>query len=63
MAHRPGCRHCQRVRALARDFQAWRASWEAQLESVAVGYASEAVDFRAANPAPTFRTYLEGMAS
>lgn len=56
--HRPGCRHCFRVRLLGLDFQGWRSAWESELEETAVGYATEGEQFRADNPAPTFKAYL-----
>lgn len=56
--HRRDCRHCPRVRALGRDFQAWRCSWEAQREHVTVGYATEQAEYDRANPPPTFKAYL-----
>jgi hypothetical protein len=46
------------VRALGRDFQAWRAAWDARHERVAMGYATEGAEHRAADAAPTFRSYL-----
>lgn len=60
--HRPECRHCPRVRLLGVEFRAWRESWALELDATACGYAPETVEFTAANPAPTFRTYLESMA-
>lgn len=56
--HRPGCRHCRRVRLLGLDFQTWRAPWEAGLEQDAVGYATEGEQYREEHPAPTFKAYL-----
>ena len=44
------------------DYQCWRAAHAADLEAVAVGYASETRDYLDAAPAPTFRAYLESMA-
>lgn len=56
--HSPSCQHCPRVRALGRDFQSWRAAWEARADQVALGYATELAELRATDPAPTFRAYL-----
>jgi hypothetical protein len=56
--HRPTCRHCPRVRALGRDFQAWRHSWETRREAVSAGYPTEAAMFASTSPAPTFKAYL-----
>lgn len=56
--HARTCRHCPRVRELGRDFQCWRASWEARREQESSGYATEAAMFTATNPAPTFKSYL-----
>lgn len=52
------CGHCPRVRALGRDFQAWRAAWDTQREQESAGYRTEADMFTNANPAPTFKSYL-----
>lgn len=60
--HRPGCRHCPRVRQLGRDFQAQRAAWEAQAEAAAAGYAAELAEFRQRRPGPTFKAYLVALA-
>ena len=59
--HRPTCGHCPRVRALGREFRAWRASWEAREEAASYGYATEAREFASSNPAPTFRRFLVDM--
>lgn len=56
--HRSSCGHCPRVRALGRDFQAWRASWETRLENASAGYRTEAAMFTESSPAPTFKAYL-----
>ena len=56
--HKPTCGHCPRVRLLGRDFQSWRASWEAQREQTACGYPTETREFDATNPPPTFKAYL-----
>ena len=59
--HRPGCRHCPRVRLLGLEFRGWRSSWELELEATAVGYATEGAQFAAAHRPPTFREYLVAM--
>lgn len=56
--HAPGCGHCPRVRLLGRDFQAWRAAWEAACEQVTAGYAAERELHVASCPPPTFKAYL-----
>lgn len=56
--HSPSCRHCPRVRQLGRDFQSWRAAWEAACEQATAGYATERELHVAASPAPTFKAYL-----
>lgn len=60
--HNPTCGHCPRVRALGREFQCWRASWEAQREEVAIGYAAEERAYADRHAAPTFKHYLIAMA-
>jgi hypothetical protein len=59
--HRRCYTHCPRVRALGRDFQAWRASYDAQEESASYGYAVERAEWRSQHRPPTFRTYLVQM--
>ena len=61
-AHQPTCRHCPRVRALGRDFQAWRAAYDAHEEHESHGYASERHAYREAHVPPTFKAYLVAMA-
>lgn len=58
--HKPDCRHCARVRTLARDYRLWRASLEAAREAACLGYATEEREFGAL---PTFRDYLKGVAA
>lgn len=59
--HKASCRHCPRVRALGREFQGWRAAWEARMEHETIGYATEEALYRAEHPAPTFKAYLIAM--
>ena len=45
--------------------EAWRCAtdaWEVRLEEAAVGYATEAREFRAAHPQPRYADFLVGMA-
>jgi hypothetical protein len=46
------------VRALGRDFQCWRAAWEARRETESAGYRTESAMFTETNRAPTFKAYL-----
>lgn len=59
--HRPGCGHCPRVRALGREFQCWRAAWDAAAEQASAGYAAELATWSAEHRPPTFRDYLIAM--
>lgn len=44
--------------AVVEGYRAWRAAWDAEHESVSLGWPTEAADHRAASPPPTFRRYL-----
>jgi hypothetical protein len=54
------CGHCRRVRELGREFTAWRVSAETARDEVCIGYATEEDEY---GNLPTFRDYLEAVAS
>jgi len=58
--HGPSCGHCRRVRALAREYRAWRAVAEAARDVVCIGYATEERDY---GRLPTFGDYLRQVAA
>lgn len=60
--HRPGCRHCPRVRLLGLEYRGWRHARELELEHASCGYAAEAAELTSTAPLPTFRDYLVAMA-
>lgn len=38
-----------------------RLAWELAAEAATLGYATEMAEYRANNPAPTFKAFLKGM--